>query len=178
MNQIKKFQTAPGPLTYYGGLPVKDADARTTLFGRRKSSAEFDNGTWGGYNVNKTVYRDGSAKQEEYGRKNGVEVDINSLYDPQGNIVQSDTTYNGIRRGDIGYEELQGQFEGAIDRPVSNFRKLSPIYWAAQGVKKLVGKKQQGGNFSPSTNKPFYYGMPLKGSDTYFRDPVTNASWR
>lgn len=46
------------------------------------------------------------------------------------------------------------------------------------GVKKLVGKKQQGGNFSPSTNKPFYYGMPLKGSDTYFRDPVTNASWR
>jgi hypothetical protein len=146
MNQIKKFQTAPGPLTYYGGLPVKDADARTTLFGNnRKSSATFDNGTWGGYNVDRIVYDDGMSVQDESGRQNGVKVDINSIYDPQGNIVQSDTTYNGIRRGDIGYEELQGQFEGAIDRPVSNFRKLSPIYWAAQGVKKLVGKNQQGG---------------------------------
>lgn len=147
MTQIKKFQTAPGALTYYEGLPVKDADARTTLVGnKRKSSATFDNGTWGGYNVDRIVYDDGLTVQDESGRQNGVKVDINSIYDPQGNIVQSDTTYNGIRRGDIGYENLQGQFEGTIDEPTaSNWVKLSPIYWAVQGVKKLVGKNQKGG---------------------------------
>lgn len=29
-----------------------------------------------------------------------------------------------------------------------------------------------------STNKPFYYGMPLKESDTFFRDPFTKKNWR
>ena len=159
MNQIKKFQTAPGALpapnkgTYYGGYPVKKVknDFVTTHDDETElptQTVTFDDGTRGGYTVQTIKWPDGGKSVGEYGRRNGVDVFIDNYTEPDG-VVRSDTVYNGVSKGDVGYENLQRQFNGEIEGPMSAGEKFlrygSPIGWVATGIQKLVGKKKQGG---------------------------------
>ena len=126
MNQIKKFQTAPGALpapkkqsTYYGGYPVTHAEANyyTPEDGFPDyvniAHARFDDGSELGYDVETYTYPEGDRSVHEYGTRNGVKSNISNMYDQNGRVYHSDTAYNGLRHGDIGYEQLQRQFEGS-----------------------------------------------------------------
>lgn len=159
MNQIKKFQTAPGALptprksTYYDGYPVQKVqnESITTYDDGTElpmQTVTFDDGTRDGYNVQTIKWPDGSKNVTEYGRRNNVEAFIGNYTAPDG-VVHSDTVYNGVSKGDVGYENLQRQFNGEVEAPMSTGEKFlrygSPIGWAVTGVQKLLGKKKQGG---------------------------------
>lgn len=134
MTQIKKFQTAPGALpvppksknaTYYSGSPVTDAFITPSNDGSRIASATF-NTPRGRYDVDTYTWNDGKNKLvSEYGTNNGVSVEIDNTYGPDGMIQRSDTAYNGLRRGDVGYEQLQRQYE---DYPYSTVGEGEPLY--------------------------------------------------
>ena len=134
MTQIKKFQTAPGALpvppksknaTYYSGSPVTDAYVIPTDDGSRVASASFSTPR-GRYDVDTYTWNDGKNRLvSEYGKNNGVSVEINNAYGPDGLVQKSDTTYNGLRRGEVGYEQLQHQYE---DDPYNTIEEGEPLY--------------------------------------------------
>lgn len=159
MNQIKKFQTAPGALptprksTYYGNYPVKKVknesitthDDETEL---PMQTVTFDDGTRKGYTVQTIKWPDGGKSVAEFGSRNNVDAFIENFTEPDG-TVYSDTVYNGVSKGDVGYENLQRQFNGGMEGPMSTGEKIlrygSPLGWVATGIQKLLGKKKQGG---------------------------------
>lgn len=119
MNQIKKFQTAPGALpnpknsTYYSAYPVRKVtnsedpffdDPSETV---SRQTVNFDDGTRYGYDVETLKWPDGGKSVAEYGSRNGVDVFVNNYTNPDGSIASSDTVYNGVAKGDVGYEQLQ-----------------------------------------------------------------------
>lgn len=79
--------------------------------GQKETDAVFQDGP-GYYFAHTTTYDDGSRKVRESGDRNGVSAYILNGYDPYGNVEHSDTTYNDLQRGEVGYEHLQRQFEG------------------------------------------------------------------
>lgn len=96
--------------TYYSNLPL--IDQRT--FGNT-NYREFQDGPNNTYRVtqSKVLFPD-AYLQEEKGRRNGVNASIYSWFDNDGNIITSDTTYNGVwyYPRTQKYIELQNRFEG------------------------------------------------------------------
>ena len=134
MTQIKKFQKAPGALpvphkskndTYYSGAPITDAYVIPFSNGSRLASVTFDT-LRGLYNVDTYTWADRKNKLvSEYGTNNGVAVEIDNAYGPDGTVQKSDTTYNGLRRGEVGYEQLQRLYE---DYPYYKLSEGEPLY--------------------------------------------------
>lgn len=134
MTQIKKFQTAPGALpvppksknaTYYSGSPVTNTYVIPADDGSRLASVSFSTPR-GQYDVDTYTWNDGKNRLvSEYGTNNGVSVEIDNAYGPDGMVQKSDTTYNGLRRGEVGYEQLQRQYE---DDPYNTIEEGEPLF--------------------------------------------------
>lgn len=109
-------QDQPQQQTYYGSYPVTESNVSYETStpghtGSKTASVTFSDGTNHGYNVTTETAGDGERYINERGKRNGVMVDIDRLYAPDGTELQNDTAYNGLTRGDVGYEQLQRQFE-------------------------------------------------------------------
>lgn len=183
MTQIKKFQqggtethshqntsgsTRPKKKTYYDDLDLVEATASEYAppgmpTQQREAHAVFEDYPVN-YHAYTSTFNDGSRLVRELGRRNGVSVNILNDYNPDGIVNYSDTTYNGLQRGDVGYEHLQRKFEepyvivgepqplfpgtpGAeIDSPTPSINPISR--WRGQKTAQAgVGIKQKGGYF-------------------------------
>lgn len=140
-------QGRPQQQTYYDGYPVTysyvhhDDPAALDHIGTKTASVTFEDGTDRGYNVTTETFGDGERYINELGERNGVTVDIDRVYSPKGIELQNDTSYNGLTRGDIGFEQLQRQFEmpiqkqeetqypGTPDSGVNNQTAAQPNFW-------------------------------------------------
>lgn len=162
MTQIKKFQNAPSALpaprkekkksTYYDDGVVYKTSVNNDN-GKRYVQAAFVTPR-GEYNVDTYTWNDGKNRRvAEYGDSSGVAVDIINDYGPDGMVQKSDTTYNGLRRGDIGYEHLQRQFENGYPEPVyqgvpDDSTRISPWKIFLHNIGKRLGFRKQGGKLN------------------------------
>lgn len=113
-------QGQPKQQTYYGDHPVVKSsvsyETGTSDYpGSKTARVIFGDGTDRGYNVTTETFGSGERYINERGKRNGVMVDIDHVVSPEGIVLQNDTSYNGLTRGDIGFEQLQRQFEAPIE---------------------------------------------------------------
>jgi hypothetical protein len=114
-------QGRPQQQTYYGSYPVTESNVSYETStpghtGTKTASVTFGDGTDYGYNVTTETFGNGERYINERGKRNGVMVDIDRMYSPDGIVLQNDTSYNGLTRGDVGFEQLQRQFEMPIEQ--------------------------------------------------------------
>ena len=115
----KNDQSQQPKQTYYGSFPIIYSEVQqekipSTLDDvkpRRTAIVKFEDGTDDGYQVITETDSNGDRNIHELGNRNGVGVNIDRTILHDGTVLKNDTSYNGLIRGDIGYEQLQRQFE-------------------------------------------------------------------
>ncbi len=99
--------------TYYSNLPLIDQWTQGPD-NKGLTYMEFQDGPNNIYTVKQYQVFPDAYLQEELGKRNGVNSKIYSWFDNDGNIITSDTTYNGVwyYPRTQKYIELQNRFEG------------------------------------------------------------------